>query len=277
MSLMKTRASSPVRSAMRTAMRMISRNDFLRGRASVFFETANQALGSAVDERYSTLFETYGAFTRLEWHTFVANLRLADKFRHIEGCVIECGVWRGGMMAALASLLGSDRDYFLFDSFEGLPSAQAIDGHSATEWQATNRIDNCRTEQRFTEEAMQRSGVSSWSIVPGWFEETLPSFDPGGPIAILRLDADWYSSTAECLNHLYERVAVGGLIILDDYFTWDGCSRAMHAFLSANVLTDRIREEPPGVAYVVRSQTGTIVPIEPHPKAQVVLENYQAT
>jgi hypothetical protein len=60
-------------------------------------------------------------------------------------------------------------------------------------------------------------------------------------------------------------MASGGFIILDNYFTWDGCSRALHAFLSANVLSDRIRQEPHGIAYIVKSQTGTIVSIEPIP------------
>lgn len=254
-------------------MRIVSWNDALRRRASVFFETANLALGNELDEKYSALYETYKAFTRVERHVFVANLRLVDKFRHVDGCVIECGVWRGGMMAAIASLLGSDRAYFLFDSFEGLPRAEAVDGASATEWQANNRIDNCRTERSFAEEAMRRSGVPAWSIVQGWFEETLLNFDTGGPIAILRLDADWYSSTAECLNHLYERVVIGGLIIFDDYYTWDGSSRALHAFLSTNVSRDRIREEGPGVAYIVKSQAGSIVPIEPHPLTQPPNDN----
>jgi hypothetical protein len=50
--------------------------------------------------------------------TFVENLKLCKRFRHVKGCIIECGVWRGGMSAAMAEVLGNNRNYYLFDSFE---------------------------------------------------------------------------------------------------------------------------------------------------------------
>jgi O-methyltransferase len=45
--------------------------------------------------------------------------------------VIENGVWRGGMSAATAELMGPDREYFLFDSFEGLRPGKEEDGEEA--------------------------------------------------------------------------------------------------------------------------------------------------
>jgi hypothetical protein len=44
------------------------------------------------------------------------------KIAKCPGDVVECGVWRGG----LVSVLGHDRVYFLFDSFEGLSSATKL-------------------------------------------------------------------------------------------------------------------------------------------------------
>ena len=49
------------------------------------------------------------------------------------------------------------------------------------------------------------------------------------------------SSTKTCLTNLFDRVAPGGIIILDDYFTWDGCSRALHDFLSERSAAERLR------------------------------------
>jgi hypothetical protein len=196
-------------------------------------------------------------------HTMIAprkyreNLRLAALVADLPGCVIECGVWRGGMIAGIAEVLGPRRRYYLFDSFEGLPPAQPLDGAKATQWQAntTGRsyYDNCRAEMAFSEKAMRMAGAPQVQFVKGWFNDTLPGRAPDEPIALLRLDGDWYDSTMVCLEALYERVVPGGLIILDDYFHWEGCARAVHDFLSRRGIPDRIRQTPGGVCYLLRS------------------------
>ncbi len=58
-------------------------------------------------------------FTLLTRRNYVINLALCDQFRHIQGAVVECGTWKGGMIAGIAALFNDDRDYFLYDSFEG--------------------------------------------------------------------------------------------------------------------------------------------------------------
>ena len=101
---------------------------------------------------------------------------------------------------------------------------------------------------------MRRAGVTSFATVKGWFNETLPKFAPETRIAILRLDGDWYESTMECLNALYRHVRVGGVIIIDDYYTWAGCSRAVHDFLSRHELEDVVRQYFNGVCYIVKKK-----------------------
>ena len=87
----------------------------------------------------------------------------------------------------------------------------------------------------------------------GWFEDTLPDFQPEKPISVLRLDGDWYESTICILENLYDKVIPGGLIPIDDYYDWDECSRAVHDFLSEHKLRDRIRQSRyGGVAYIIK-------------------------
>lgn len=168
--------------------------------------------------------------------TYLRNLRLAERVRDVPGCIVECGVWRGGMIAGIAELLGPERQYFLFDSFEGLPPAQAIDGPGALAWQADRDgpayYDNCSAPLEAARAAMGMSGARRVELVRGWFRDTLPAFIPPAPVALLRLDGDWYESTIQSLTHLYPHMARRGLILVDDYYTWDGCSRAVHEFLA---------------------------------------------
>jgi hypothetical protein len=188
--------------------------------------------------------------------TFLDNLKLCHNFSNLKGCIIECGVWRGGMIAALSEILGQDRNYYLFDSFEGLPEAKQIDGDAAIKWQSNKEglfyFDNCTAEISYAEEAMKLSGAKSYQIIKGWFSDTLPKFTPKQEIAVLRLDGDWYDSTMQCLTSLYPLVTKGGLIIVDDYYAWDGCSRAIHDYLSTHKLTDRIFQIN-GNCYIIKN------------------------
>lgn len=206
---------------------------------------------------FKKLRNKYGNFSMIPHATFLENLRLAKSFSRINGSVVECGVWRGGMTAAMAEILGKNRTYYLFDSFEGLPPAKEIDGHRAQAWQndTSSKIyfDNCKAEMGFAEQAMKLSDTKKYHLIKGWFSDTLKDFKPDTQIAILRLDGDWYDSTMQCLEGLYKYVAKGGVIIIDDYYTWVGCSKAVHDFLSRNQLSDVIRNTSGGVCYIIKT------------------------
>jgi len=73
--------------------------------------------------QYEKLYHKYRDFTMLLYENFALNLELCERFKDVKGCIVECGVWRGGMSAAMAEVLGYERTYYLFDSFEGLPQA----------------------------------------------------------------------------------------------------------------------------------------------------------
>jgi O-methyltransferase len=195
-------------------------------------------------------------FTMISPYLYMKNIALAKKFRNIKGAVVECGTWRGGMIAGIATKLGNNRSYFLYDSFEGLPPAKEIDGLNAIEWQgdktSAKYFDNCKAEMVFAENAMKISGVQNYKITKGWFSDTLPLYDATNKIAILRLDGDWYESTMDCLVNLYQHVEHGGVVIMDDYHTWDGCTLAVHDFLSQNKIAARICQYDNSVCYWVK-------------------------
>ena len=199
-------------------------------------EAANIIRALPVGRRFHRVFEKYRAFTMVPEDVYVGNLQLALKVRDVPGEIVECGTWRGGMIAGMADTLGPDRKYVLFDSFEGLPLAKEIDGAAAHAWQAnlTGPMyhNNCRAAQEEAEQAMSMSVAKNYSIVKGWFSDTLPNAEVG-PIALLRLDADWYDSTKEILHNLANRVVRGGLLLIDDYYAYEGCAVAVNEFAAA--------------------------------------------
>jgi O-methyltransferase len=208
--------------------------------------------------RLKKIYQKFKNYTMIPESFYLDNLIVAEVLREVPGCVVECGVWRGGMCGGIAEVMGPERRYFLFDSFEGLPPARDIDGPAARVWQSKvgspGYHDNCRASVEDADRAMRLSGASSYGLIKGWFEETLPAFQPPQEIALLRLDGDWYDSIRTCLRHLYPHVSPRGLIVVDDYYAWDGCARAIHEFLAECKEPLRIRQFQNRVCVLARGR-----------------------
>jgi hypothetical protein len=167
--------------------------------------------------------------------------------RRIPGAIVECGVWRGGsMMAAAKTLLAlgsSERDLYLFDTFEGMspPSDADVDlgGLSAaTALAGSAKTDAgsywCYASLEDVQAALAKVGYPRERLhfVKGRVEDTIPAQAPA-QIALLRLDTDWYESTKHELVHLYPRLSSGGVLIIDDYGHWKGSRKATDEFIAA--------------------------------------------
>jgi O-methyltransferase len=212
--------------------------------------------------RYYATWRRFRGATMIGRDTYLANLYLADKClaqpSMSGGCVIECGTWRGGMAAGLATIGGSARDYHFFDSFAGLPPATDEDGAYARRAQQSrdgslyfdnNTASRAEFEATLAPLALPRERIH---VHEGLFATTFPGVEVG-PIAVLRLDADWYSSTLQCLEKFWGRLLPGSLVLIDDYYAWEGCTKAVHAFLAGRGAAEPIRESRVGkVAYIVK-------------------------
>jgi O-methyltransferase len=163
----------------------------------------------------------------------------------IEGDVVECGVWRGGSMQAIARVLAArgdtSRELHLFDTFEGMPPPGVEDVKRGGPPAAQLLRERPRTHHvwAIADLADVRAGMARVDYPaerihyhPGLVEDTIPG-DAPERIALLRLDTDWYASTRHELEHLYDRVPSGGVLIIDDYDYWDGSRKAVDEFMTA--------------------------------------------
>lgn len=212
--------------------------------------------------RYARLFDQYCEFTIVERAEFVDNLRLVDQVLQnpglAEGSIIECGTWRGGMAAAMIHVGGVNRQYYFFDSFQGLPPPREIDGEEALRWQrnpdAPRYYNNCAASRKEFDRTLSRAPAlpGTVHVHEGWFRDTLAQ-PQIGPIAVLRLDADWYDSTMLCLDTFWALLLPSALVIIDDYACWTGCRRAVHAFLAKHTASECLRVTWPGeVTYLLK-------------------------
>ena len=172
---------------------------------------------------------------------------LVDAVRHIgkaqiPGCIVECGVWRGGSMMAVALTLletGDIRDLFLFDTFEGMtpPTEVDVDNRGVPaearfrEAIAFDHVDWCYANIEDVRQNLLSTGYPEDRLhfVKGDVLETIPHSQVG-EIALLRLDTDWYESTMHELTHFYPILVEGGILIIDDYGYWQGCQKAVDEY-----------------------------------------------
>lgn len=192
---------------------------------------------------------------RVRPYTITSTERLASLITSVQhvisadlpGAIVECGVWRGGsMMAAALELrrLGiEDRDLYLFDTFTGMSDPSASDvadpavAGSLTD--AAASLESINAWCAIGLEEVQRNLLSTgypasrMHFVKGKVEDTLPDRAPS-EIALLRLDTDWYESTAHEMTHLYPQLCSGGILLIDDYGHWLGARKAIDEYFDSN-------------------------------------------
>lgn len=208
----------------------------------------------AASARLNRIYDKYKDYTMCSRASYTANLALVSTIG-TPGCVVECGVWKGGSSAGMAEILGPDRDYYLFDSFRGHVDPEPIDGPAAFAWQEDTAgpqyFDNAVVAPETADRAMRMAGATSYKLMEGWFEDTLRDFAPSAPIAVLRIDCDWHAGTMTCLRALFPHLSDDGILIADGYPDWDGYARAIHQYLTEYDKPARIKQHN-GLYYVVK-------------------------
>ena len=173
-------------------------------------------------------------FTLIEAVRYIARNRIGGDF-------VECGVWQGGAAMAMAWTAVENNispAIWLYDSFDGMPEPGDADrdfaGKSAQQWYDEIGPGWCQAGE---DDVRRNIGLvdydaDKWVIVGGLVEDTIPANIPE-KIAILRLDTDWYDSTLHELNNLYDLLAEGGILIIDDYGDWQGSKKAVDEFFAS--------------------------------------------
>lgn len=188
------------------------------------------------------------------------------------GAYVECGVFQGTTLFTVAAFLkyfGSDRMLYGFDSFEGFPDSE-IDYRDAPQFFSELLEKDLITERHYRRAAERTGDFTDTShlrgeyfldvkgvfdiadqfenvrLVKGSFADSLKDFDE--PIAVLFLDCDLYQSYIDCLEALYDKVAPGGVVIFDEYYSlkYPGACWAVAEFFA----------ERPGVFEVYRTEEG---------------------
>ena len=158
---------------------------------------------------------------------------------------LEAGVAMGGSALVIASAKPQAAPLRLYDVFEMLPPPTEKDGQKAASvfaaFQAGNISDP--TGKRYFDHSsdlltLVRDHFRAVGMAPemlnvsfckGLFEDTLKIDQP---VALCHIDCDWYDSVNVCLERVVPHVLPGGVIVFDDYNSFEGCRQAVDEWLA---------------------------------------------
>ena len=175
----------------------------------------------------------------LDLATIVRDMEL----NNVPGILIEAGAARGGSAIVMAKAKAPERPMRVYDVFGLIPPPSDRDGQdvhkryakivSGKATGADNEVYYGYRENLLAEvvESFARHGVAPGAnnveLVKGLFQDTIQVDEP---VAFAHLDGDWYESTMVCLERIAPWLSRGGRIVLDDYYNWSGCRRAVHDY-----------------------------------------------
>jgi hypothetical protein len=151
------------------------------------------------------------------------------------GMALEFGVFRGRSLRIIAEDR-ADGGVHGFDSFAGLP-------------------EDYRPHVRQGAFAVpELPEVPGAHLVVGWFEDTLPGFlaDHPGPVDLLHVDGDLYSSAVTVLDAVGPRLHPGSVVVFDEFFNFPDWPQ--HEFRAWQEWLDRTGTRATYEAYTVNNE-----------------------
>jgi O-methyltransferase len=175
--------------------------------------------------------------TSFKTHLVMA-LKLLETPPEVQGCVLECGTWKGGSAANLSLACKiTGRKLLIYDSFEGLPGGDPKD----REARYYHVGDFCGTLDEVKANIARYGDPSCCTFIKGWFSESLPHLSE--PVVLAFLDVDLEESLHTCIRFIWPNLVDEGHLFIDEYVSTDYCA----LFYSEKYWQTYFGRTPPGL------------------------------
>ena len=176
----------------------------------------------------------------------LTQICINNERNNIEGIIVEAGCALGGSAIALAIGKRKNRNLFLYDIFDMIPPPSDSDGEDVQKRYkviVSEKSPGIRGNTYYGyEKNLYDKVVQSFAdfgleikknnihLVKGLFENTLKI---ESPVALAHIDCDWYDSVFTCLNRIEPQLVRGGTLVIDDYYLWSGCKKAVDDYFES--------------------------------------------
>lgn len=162
--------------------------------------------------------------------------------KKIVGSFLELGCALGGSAIIIASTKDRDRQFTIYDVFGMIPPPSTKDDKDIQERykEITSGMSTGISGDIYYgyQKNLKKIVVNNFKkfhinpnnanvkLIEGLYEDTL-HFKKEDRIAFAHIDCDWYDSVMTCLERITPILSVGGVLVIDDYYTWSGCKKAI--------------------------------------------------
>ena len=166
----------------------------------------------------------------------LAHYELYKSIINLPGQVVECGVFKGASFIRFCTfreVLESpySRKIIGFDAFGKFPQQENVEDQSFVEKFEGTAGQGISIHE--LEEVLAHKKFQNYELIQGDITQTIPDYVANHPelkISLLHIDVDVYQPSVTILNHLFDRVVSGGLLVFDDFATVSGETKAIDEF-----------------------------------------------
>jgi len=175
----------------------------------------------------------------------LADLVTMNEAKQIKGIIVEAGCALGGSAVVMASAKSRNRPFFIYDVFDMIPPPSQYDGadvHDRYRIIASGGATGIDGQRYYGYESNLYALVAATMtdfgldlnadnihLVKGLYQD---SMHINSPVALAHIDCDWYDSVFTCLKQIAPNLSPGGTIVVDDYYVWSGCRRAVDEYFA---------------------------------------------
>jgi hypothetical protein len=184
------------------------------------------------------IFNKVKDLTLLQIERVIANIESVDHVinNNIDGDIVEIGVYKGGSVLSILLRLEEknilDKTIHLYDTFEGMTESSELD-IDLNNVKAKDAMEYylCKCDLDSVMNNINSNTHYPKNLIKYHVGDIVKTNFIPNKISILRLDTDWYESTKFELDNFFDKVSIGGIVIIDDYGHWNGCKKAVDEFL----------------------------------------------
>ncbi|MCK5018019.1 MAG: class I SAM-dependent methyltransferase [Candidatus Peribacteraceae bacterium] len=166
------------------------------------------------DKCFKDLYKQIEFYTMVDIYRLYELWTLVPEIKHIVGDVIEVGSWKGGSSGLLAHQIyryAPGKTLHICDTFTGVVKC-------------TNKDANYKDGQHNNASAKEvrdllenKLGLYNYQIYEGTFPEDMYLKFHKEKFSLIHIDVDIHDSTKDCMDYLWPRLSVGGIVVYDDY------------------------------------------------------------